>query len=335
MLKDLVLGDDHLSLSINGGPATFDYFWLRDNARDPVSFDSRSHQRELFTASVDPAIRPRAGWVDDGTESLVLEWPDLDMEAHYEAGFLAEFAHAEDPMRLPDPQPWTAASLDSESVRLAFSNFRGEGGVPKLLERLLAHGFTVLTGTPCNLDAVQQVADSMGYVRQTIFGGLFEFEANENMADSAYTPKELRPHTDGTYSHDAPGLQLLLCVDYDADGGESIMVDGARIAADLKDPVAAGAGDIKGAVGCCCDANGAAEQLIFASSHDGRHVATAIDLWNRVVVTICDQQRTVWTHRDTSRVVELRPLAIAVRKTGVVFVLFLDPFAREPRDDAL
>jgi trimethyllysine dioxygenase len=234
MLKDLVLGDDHLSLSIKGGPVTFDYFWLRDNARDPVSFDSRSHQRELFTASVDPAIRPRNGWVDDGTGSLVLEWPDLDMAAHYEAGFLAEFAHAGDPMRLPDPQPWTAASLDPESVRLAYGDFRGEGGVPRLLERLLAHGFAVLTGTPRNLDAVQQVADSMGYVRQTIFGGLFEFEANEDMADSAYTPKELRPHTDGTYSLDAPGLQLLLCVDYDAEGGESIMVDGARIAADLK-----------------------------------------------------------------------------------------------------
>ena len=50
------------------------------------------------------------------------------------------------------------------------------------------------------------------------------------MADSAYTPKELRPHTDGTYSHDAPGVQLLLCVSYEAEGGESIMVDGARIA---------------------------------------------------------------------------------------------------------
>ena len=33
MLKDLVLGDDMLTLSINEGAATgFDYFWLRDNA---------------------------------------------------------------------------------------------------------------------------------------------------------------------------------------------------------------------------------------------------------------------------------------------------------------
>jgi hypothetical protein len=107
MLKDLVLGDDQLSLSINGGAASFDYFWLRDNARDPVSFDSRSHQRELFTALVDPAIRPRRGWVDDSGDSLVLQWPDLDVEAHYDAGFLADFARAGDPMRLPTRGPGT------------------------------------------------------------------------------------------------------------------------------------------------------------------------------------------------------------------------------------
>ena len=37
------------------------------------------------------------------------------------------------------------------------------------------------------------------------------FESNNDMADSAYTQDELRPHTDSTYSNDAPGLQLLLC----------------------------------------------------------------------------------------------------------------------------
>ena len=50
------------------------------------------------------------------------------------------------------------------------------------------------------------------------------------MADSAYTSEELRPHTDATYSNDAPGLQLLLCCHYNAQGGESIMVDGFKIA---------------------------------------------------------------------------------------------------------
>ena len=42
--------------------------------------------------------------------------------------------------------------------------------------------------------------DRIGYARHTIFGGLWEFEADENMSDSAYTTKELRPHTDGIQS---------------------------------------------------------------------------------------------------------------------------------------
>ena len=40
------------------GVVIFSYFWLRDNARDPISFDSQSHQRELFTAMVPAEITP-------------------------------------------------------------------------------------------------------------------------------------------------------------------------------------------------------------------------------------------------------------------------------------
>jgi trimethyllysine dioxygenase len=234
MLDHLVLGDTGLSLSVNGADTRFDYFWLRDNARDPVSFDSRSHQRELFTAALDPAIRPTSAQLTRDASALVLEWPDLDVQSEYGAAFLAEFAVPGDGMRLPAAQPWDRATLDHESVRVPFDALTGDDGVRPLMERLVSHGFAVVTGTPRNLDAVEKLSNDIGYVRQTIFGGLFEFEANEDMADSAYTPKELRPHTDGTYSLDAPGVQLLLCIDYKAQGGESIMVDGARIAAALK-----------------------------------------------------------------------------------------------------
>ncbi len=194
MLKDLVLGDEMLTLSINEGAATgFDYFWLRDNARDPESFDSRSHQRELYTAAIDPMIRPKAARLSDDGDALILDWPDLNIEAHYEAGFLADFSSAGDPMRMPEATPWDGRSIDPEAVRLPYATLSGNEGVTPLLETMLAHGFAVLTDCPRDLTAVQTVADSIGYVRQTIFGGLFEFEANENMADSAYTPKELRP----------------------------------------------------------------------------------------------------------------------------------------------
>ena len=53
--------------------------------------------------------------------------------------------------------------------------------------------------------ATEALLRRIGYVRETIFGGIWEFTADLAKADTAYTNLELRPHTDGTYSHDAPG----------------------------------------------------------------------------------------------------------------------------------
>ena len=89
MLSDLTLRDDCLSVVISGsGAADFDYFWLRDNARDPISFDSRSHQRELFTCEVDADIKlVEAALADDGL-ALQIKWPDMDDPVCYEGDFL-------------------------------------------------------------------------------------------------------------------------------------------------------------------------------------------------------------------------------------------------------
>jgi len=102
------------------------------------------------------------------------------------------------------------------------------------LKNLHAYGFSVIKNCETNLKSVETIANKIGYVRNSIFGGLWSFESDENKADSAYTQEELRPHTDSTYSNDAPGLQLLLCCEYNARGGESIMVDGLKIAETIK-----------------------------------------------------------------------------------------------------
>ena len=92
----------------------------------------------------------------------------------------------------------------------------------------------MITDCERDMSSVELLAKKIGYVRNSIFGGLWSFESNADMADSAYTNEELRPHTDSTYSNDAPGLQLLLCCEYDAKGGESIMVDGLKLAETIK-----------------------------------------------------------------------------------------------------
>ena len=103
-----------------------------------------------------------------------------------------------------------------------------------MLESLHKYGFAVIKNCKPNLKSVNKIANKIGYVRNSIFGGLWTFESDNKKADSAYSQEELRPHTDSTYSNDAPGLQLLLCCKYNAKGGASIMVDGLSIARELK-----------------------------------------------------------------------------------------------------
>ena len=92
------------------------------------------------------------------------------------------------------------------------------------------YGFCIVEGTPATVEASEQLIRRVGYIRETIFGGFWDFQADLSKADTAYTNLELLPHTDGTYSHDVPGLQLLHCLAFDGTGGESTMVDGFRIA---------------------------------------------------------------------------------------------------------
>lgn len=235
MLENLQLQDEGLTVNIAGkANVDFEYFWLRDNARDPISFDERSHQRELYTGGVDAAIRPVDATIADDGKALAITWPDMDGPVIYEGNFLETYSTIDDPMKMPVPSLWDNNSLDHKSLHLDYQKVIAGGDITALLETMTRYGFAVVANTPCRQDSVAKTVSQIGYVRETIFGGLWEFEANEDMADSAFTPKELRPHTDGTYSHDAPGLQMLLCMEYDATGGSSIMVDGLRIADEIR-----------------------------------------------------------------------------------------------------
>ena len=218
----------------SGETSDFSYFWLRDNARDPESFDCHSHQREVFTAFVPADIYPEyIELAKDGT-SVRIKWPDLDNATDYDNYFLSHYKQPKTPQKTLTPSLWDTTSLSDDAISLNFHEVASKSGNVELLKVLAAHGFALLNNCPCEKQSVAKIAENIGYIRKTIFGGLWEFEANADMADSAYTPKELRPHTDSTYSLDAPGLQILLCMSYDAVGGESIMVDGFAVAQQLR-----------------------------------------------------------------------------------------------------
>jgi len=109
-----------------------------------------------------------------------------------------------------------------------------DDGVAEWLHKTAEFGFALALGTPPTAQATEALLRRIGYVRETIFGGMWEFTADLTKADTAYTNLELRPHTDGTYSHDAPGAQLLHCLHFEGSGGESTMVDAFAVAQRLR-----------------------------------------------------------------------------------------------------
>ena len=291
------LGSDSMQIKWHSGQASiFSYFWLRDNARDPVSFDSQSHQRELFTAMVPADISPEQVKLKESGQFICIKWPDLENFVDYDSGFLATYLNTADKTDVPPPTLWDAHNINSELVSIEFDRALSPSGTSETLKKLADYGCALVKKCPCERASVAKFANNIGYIRETIFGGLWEFEANEKMADSAYTPKELRPHTDSTYSLDAPGLQILLCMEYDATGGDSIMVDGFRVAHQLQQDDAslyAALGQIE--VTGIYKGDGSNLQAcrpILRHDHEGRLIQVTFNNYDRAPMRLAEPQMT-------------------------------------------
>lgn len=225
MIRAACASDHAITVEFDDGTqSVFPAFWLRDHARDAAHFDATTHQRLTHTAELDPAIGIDAVELATDGRSLIVTWGDGALPTSFTAGFLREFVLENTPLPAP------VAGWDADRVaarRLTFADLAA--AEDELVAAIARDGFAVVTDCPLDERSVQTVASVFGYVRRTIYGDVWVFSADGAMADSAYSTDALRPHTDGTYSHDAPGLQLLLCLEYEASGGESVLVDGRRI----------------------------------------------------------------------------------------------------------
>ena len=83
----------------------------------------------------------------------------------------------------------------------------------------------VATSPPSRRRWLREVLDS-GFVRETNYGKIFDVRTVPNPNNLAFTEKGLEVHTDNPYRDPVPTLQLLQSLQNDAEGGETILVDG-------------------------------------------------------------------------------------------------------------
>ena len=103
------------------------------------------------------------------------------------------------------------------------------------LTYILTFGFGLLRNVPVAPAQLRDVIGIFGYPRETNYGVVFNVRTEHDPNNLAYTNLRIAPHTDNPYRHPAPTLQLLHCLNDSAGGGDTILVDGFRVAHDLRE----------------------------------------------------------------------------------------------------
>jgi trimethyllysine dioxygenase len=231
-LRDATIRGHDVELAWSDGrpSATLPLMWLRDNCQDAQSQHPETRQRLVDTFSIAPDIAARAIGLEEQGRVLRVDWAEGDRSSRFDAGFLSGLRFN------PDVLPVTVRSWDRDEITghvpsVPYQGFmQDEAVVKQFLEQVASLGFSFVEGVPGTPEATQAVAARIAYTRHTIFGGYWDFTANMEHKDTAYTTLAIGPHTDGTYSLDAPGYQMFHCLAAECTGGENVLIDAFRIA---------------------------------------------------------------------------------------------------------
>lgn len=215
-------------------------YWLRDGCPCPRCRHSGNGQKLYGIAELPDDLHPTSARLDD-QGALEVVWSDAHV-SRYPLDWLQarDLSEASRRARQPAPELWTRA-IASRMPEADWPTLLADPLAELAwLERYSALGFGLLKNVPTTDGLVAEVGDRLGYVRITNYGRLFDVKSVPNPTNLAYTAVGLGVHSDNPYRHPSPGVQLLHCLESEAPGGDTLLVDGFQAAELLRqeDPAA-------------------------------------------------------------------------------------------------
>ncbi|SDB47693.1 gamma-butyrobetaine dioxygenase [Pseudomonas sp. NFACC23-1] len=219
----------------DGRASPFHHPWLRDNCPCPQCVYSVTREQVLEIIDVPEDIAPGATYLDD-EGCLCVDWRD-GHQSRFDPGWLRAHAYddqsrAERLANKPRRQLWR------HDLQLPVFDYPAlMDDAHALLQWLLAVrdiGLTQVRGVPTEPGSLTRIAQRISFIRESNFGVLFNVQSKADADSNAYTAFNLPLHSDLPTRELQPGLQFLHCLVNDADGGESIFVDGFAIAEALR-----------------------------------------------------------------------------------------------------
>jgi len=225
----------HLS---DGQITRFHSIWLRDNANDDATKSSGNGQRLITIQDIPETVMICSARLADNR--IIIRFSDRDLDVAYDPAWLMSHCYDKDRSKR---SCWFADWVATWDGRLGKSLPLAEFDMVNTDSRSLygwlfnlrKYGFAKLENGPVKSGALMDVAGLFGFVRETNYGKWFEVRTEVNPVNLAYTGLGLQAHTDNPYRDPVPSMQILYCLENSAQGGDSIVVDGFRVAEVLAD----------------------------------------------------------------------------------------------------
>lgn len=210
----------------------FHNIWLRDHCRCSECFHAITKQRLAETFDLENIHLQEAKSTDSGLEIL---WAGrVPHQSIYPWSWLQRNSY--DPPFLPKHERrqkflW-GSSIQADPPAVRYSDvMTDELALYKWLRKIECFGFCFVTGVPATPEDTERLALRIGRIRETHYGGLWDFTADLKHGDTAYTNIALSAHTDTTYFTDPCGLQIFHLLSHTrGTGGQTLLVDGFHVA---------------------------------------------------------------------------------------------------------
>lgn len=241
-LKEPKMGNEGIQVfsDVRDGYVDVPAVWLRDHCRCSKCFHEITKQRLIETFDEIPSdVKIAKGGIVDSGNAIKVTWAD-GHESNYSKTWLSDSGLKKNPrsaerQAMTETRFWTGKSIKKNPPSVSYEAIMSsDEGLKAWLTNIRQYGFSYVNDCPVTPEASEKLLLRIAYIRNTHYGGFYDFTADLSSGDTAYTQLGIGAHNDNTYFSDAAGLQMFHLLSHtDGTGGASQLVDGFGAASEL------------------------------------------------------------------------------------------------------
>jgi len=236
LIKNFSKEKDFLKIIWNDDKISkFHFIWLRDNCPSNVHPDAR--QKIFNIIDVSENIHPKKFYINKNG-NLEIDWSEDNHHSCYDAKWLKKHCYTQKNKNIYK-SPYKLWNFKFQKylnkIKIEHEDImQSDEALIKWLELLNKYGISIVKNAPIEKKSAFKILNRISHIRETFFKTPFEVINIPKPNNAAYTSAGLFNHTDLPYFEYAPGYQFLHCLNNEAKGGNSSVVDGFKVADYIK-----------------------------------------------------------------------------------------------------